>query len=280
MIIVTDVRKMQERCLAMKRRGKSIGLVPTMGALHEGHLSLIRRCRKENDLCCVSIFVNPIQFGPTEDFNRYPRPVKIDNELCRREKVDLLFRPTPEGFYGGGFRTYVEVQGLGDLLCGASRKGHFRGVTTVVSKLFNVVLPDRAYFGRKDFQQTVVLRRMAEDLDFPVKIKVLPTVREPGGLAMSSRNAYLSERERADALVLSQSLRLARRMVKAGGRDSRKVIREMKELIRGRKSIAVEYIEAVDTSSLACVRRIVPGRTAIVLAARAGKTRLIDNILL
>lgn len=279
MIIVSDPRKMQQRCLSLKRAGRSIGLVPTMGALHEGHLSLIRACRKENDIVCVSIFVNPIQFGPSEDFSRYPRPLSTDTRLCRQEKVDLLFTPSVEGLYGKEFRTYVEVKELGDKLCGASRKGHFRGVATVVAKLFNIFQPDRAYFGRKDFQQTVVLSRMVRDLDFPVKMRVMPTVREAGGLARSSRNVYLSADERKEALVLSRALSLARESVRRGERDPRVVTRRMKELIRTSKSVKIEYLEIVDADTLEPVRRI-EGKTAAVIAARVGTTRLIDNTAL
>lgn len=276
MKVFTDVRKIQEYCSSLKRRGVTIGFVPTMGALHEGHLSLIRRARKENACVCVSIFVNPIQFGPAEDLKRYPRPIRRDTSLCENENADILFVPSVRGLYGDDFRTYVEVEGLSDVLCGAARHGHFRGVATVLAKLFNIVQPDRAYFGQKDFQQSVVVRRMVGDLNFPVTIRVVPTVREAQGLALSSRNAYLSAEERRDAVRISQSLKIARDMVREGTRDSRVVIRRMERVIKGQGGLSVEYIEIVDPDTLSPLRRI-NGRAVVVVAARAGKTRLIDN---
>ncbi len=196
MRVIRHIRQMQQLSERLKRQGKAVGLVPTMGALHEGHLSLIRKARQENDCAVVSIFVNPLQFGPREDYKRYPRPLKQDLALCRREKVDFVFHPEPSEMYPDGFKTHIEVLDLGDVLCGASRPGHFKGVATVVAKLFNAVLPERAYFGQKDCQQAVILRRMARDLNFAVEIKVLPIVRERGGLALSSRNTYLSAQEK------------------------------------------------------------------------------------
>lgn len=278
MRVFSDVSQVQKHCLSLKRRGVTIGFVPTMGALHDGHLSLVRRARKENACVCVSIFVNPIQFGPAEDLKRYPRPIRRDTSLCRKEKADVLFVPTVHGLYGNDFRTYVEVKGLSDVLCGATRHGHFRGVATVLAKLFNIIQPDRAYFGQKDFQQTVVVRRMAAELNFPVDIRVLPTVRGKDGLAMSSRNAYLSPAEHADALRLSQSLQLARDMVKEGQRDPRAIIRRMERLIK-EGGLGAEYIEIVDPDTLVPLRRI-NGRAAVVIAARAGRTRLIDNAII
>jgi pantoate--beta-alanine ligase len=279
MRIIRGVVEMQKCCLALKRRKISIGFVPTMGALHEGHLSLIRSAKKENDSTCVSIFVNPAQFGPAEDFKRYPRPILNDCAVCKKEKVDFLFFPAREQMYAKGFRSHVEVEELSDMLCGARRGGHFRGVATVVAKLFNIVQPDRAYFGQKDFQQTVILRRMTADLNFPVTIRVLPTVREKHGLAMSSRNAYLSEQEREDALFLSASLREAAAMIKAGERHSGAITRRMRQILCSRKLMNVEYLAIVNPVTLAPVKRIAGGE-AIVLAARAGKTRLIDNMLI
>jgi pantoate--beta-alanine ligase len=279
MKIISDLRKMQKFCLLQKRAGCSLGFVPTMGALHEGHLSLIRCSEKENDITCVSIFVNPAQFGPQEDFTRYPRPLRRDAALCKKENVDVLFRPSARQMYGAGFHSFIEVGEMGGVLCGRSRKGHFRGVATVVAKLFNIVQPDRAYFGRKDFQQAVIIKRLAEDLNFSVAIRVLPTVREKQGLAMSSRNAYLSRAERSDALVLSRALALARKMAGAGEREAREIIRQMTQLIMARKRVGIEYIEIVDPETLAPVARIT-GKAAVMLAVRVGKTRLIDNILI
>jgi len=277
MKVFRDIRAIQEFCAGLRRKGKSIGFVPTMGALHEGHLSLIRAAKKENEIVCVSIFVNPTQFGPSEDFNKYPRPVSRDRALCAGEGVDILFMPSPAQMYGKGARTFVEVGGLGGVLCGASRKGHFRGVATVVAKLFNIVQPDRAYFGRKDFQQTVIVRRMARELNFPVRVVVMPTVREAGGLALSSRNRYLSAQERLRALSLSRSLRLAKQRAAAGVKDSARIIREMKASI-GRDA-RIEYIAIVHPDTLEPVTRI-NGTAAVVLAARVGSTRLIDNIII
>jgi len=206
MRVIRNIRQMQKIARTLQRAGKTIGLVPTMGALHEGHASLIRACRKNNDTTIVSIFVNPIQFGPSEDFNRYPRPIGQDSSLCMKERVDFIFHPAAQEMYSAGFKTYVDVQELGTRLCGASRQGHFRGVTTVVAKLFNACMPDRVYFGRKDAQQALIIQRMVKDLNIPVSVKVMPTVREKGGLAVSSRNAYLDEGRRNDARVISQSL--------------------------------------------------------------------------
>jgi pantoate--beta-alanine ligase len=277
MKIISDPGRMQRLCRSLKRNGSTIGFVPTMGALHEGHLSLIRRSKKENRFTCVSIFVNPAQFGPSEDFARYPRPRRVDTALCKKENVDFLFAPGVKQMYGENFRAYIEVKGLGDVLCGASRRGHFRGVATVVAKLFNIIQPDTAYFGQKDFQQTVVLRRMAADLNFPVQIRVLPTIREKQGLAKSSRNSYLSAEERSDALVLSRALAMAAKMVKAGERGSGVIIRRMKQMIRSCRRVNLEYLEIVDTETLAPVKAIA-GCAAVVVAARVGATRLIDNI--
>ncbi|MGE5309164.1 MAG: pantoate--beta-alanine ligase [Deltaproteobacteria bacterium] len=278
MRIIGDIRKMQSCCAELKKEGLSVGFVPTMGALHEGHLSLVRRSKKDNDITCVSIFVNPIQFGPAEDFNTYPRPARRDRMLCQKEKVDLLFMPRPDRMYGPGFRTHVEVEALSDVLCGATRQGHFRGVATVVAKLFNIIQPDRAYFGQKDFQQTVVLKRMAADLNFPVEIKVLPTVRETRGLAMSSRNAYLSAQEHSQALAISRALFRARQMARGGVRDAARLIREMKRIIGQDRAVRIEYLKIVDADTLSPVKRAQRGTTAVV-AARVGATRLIDNIV-
>lgn len=263
---------------SLKQKGKSIGFVPTMGALHEGHLSLIRRSAKENKITVVSIFVNPAQFGEREDLKRYPHPVKKDLSLCRKEGVDYVFLPRAKDIYPRGFSTYVNVQGLSEVLCGKSRPGHFRGVATIVTKLFNIVQPDRAYFGRKDAQQAVIIQRMVKDLDIPVKIRVMPTKREKDGLAMSSRNIYLSKGEREAALVLPKALNLAGLMIKNGARDSSRIISRMKELIRRKKNAKIDYIAIVDVNDLKPISKIT-GNYLIALAVRIGKTRLIDNII-
>jgi pantoate--beta-alanine ligase len=259
-----------------KKRGRRIGLVPTMGALHDGHASLIRACRKHNDVSVVSIFVNPIQFGPGEDLKKYPRTLRADLALCRKIGVDFVFAPSAGEMYPAGFLTFVEVRRLGDGLCGVSRPGHFRGVTTVVAKLFNAVLPEKAYFGRKDAQQAAIIRRMTADLNFPVSIEVMPIVREKDGLAISSRNRYLSAGERADALVLHGALRLGRKMISSGCVQASKVISAMERYVSAVKSASIDYISIVDAGTLEPVYRL-SGRCLIALAVKIGTTRLIDN---
>ena len=277
MRVIRNVKKMQAISRSLKRGGRSIGLVPTMGALHEGHVSLIRASVKDNDITIVSIFVNPIQFGPSEDFNQYPRPVSQDEALCRKAGVDFIFQPSASGMYPPGFKTYVDVRELGDVLCGAFRPGHFRGVTTIVAKLFNACSPDCAYFGQKDAQQAIILKRMAKDLNFPILIKVMPIVREKSGLALSSRNTYLSENSKRDALVLSGSLKLARELVRKGARSPALVIKRMGNMINSKKPAKIDYISIVDNEHLKPVKKI-QGACLIAVAARFGKTRLIDNI--
>lgn len=263
----------------LKRRGRSIGFVPTMGFLHEGHLSLIKKAIKDSDYVVVSIFVNPTQFGPGEDFKRYPRNLRRDLMLCRENRVNMVFAPDSRSMYPENFSTYVNTEGLVEGLCGASRPGHFRGVATVVTKLFNIVTPDIAYFGQKDAQQAIVIERIVRDLDMPVKIRVMPTVREKDGLAMSSRNAYLNPDERIQALSLYKSLRLARDLYKSGERDPKKIIARMRRLILGQKDASIDYISMVDPGDLTDVKKI-SGETLVAIAVRIGKTRLIDNIIL
>lgn len=271
---------LQMSCLSgkLRKQGKSIGFVPTMGALHEGHLSLIRQARKENDCVVVSIFVNPLQFGPKEDFKKYPRDIKRDEELCAQEGVDIVFYPSSEDMYKRGFATYVEVEGLSEVLCGRYRHGHFRGVATVVSKLFNIVQPQRAYFGQKDAQQAIIIKRMVEDLNFPLKIVVLPTVRDKDGLAMSSRNAYLSPEERRVAPIIYQALKAGQRIFRRGVHDSFKIKAEAKKIIRKENIIRIQYLEIVDSKNLKPVKKVRSG-DLFCLACYLGKTRLIDNII-
>lgn len=259
------------------RQGRSIGFIPTMGALHEGHLSLIRTARRENDIVAVSIFVNPMQFGPKEDLKRYPRPLSKDLESCRREKVDFVFCPKSKDIYAQDFSTYVEVQGLGETLCGKTRPGHFRGVATIVAKLLNIIQPDVLYLGAKDAQQAAIIKRMIVDLNMPVKLKVMPTVREVDGLALSSRNIYLKRNEREEALVLSQALNLAKILIKNGASDTKRIISRMRQLISKKKSAKIDYIEIVDPQNLQRLKKI-SGNCLIALAVWFGKTRLIDNI--
>jgi pantoate--beta-alanine ligase len=257
----------------------SVGLVPTMGALHEGHLTLVREARAANDCVAVSIFVNPTQFGPNEDFAAYPRDTGRDLDLLRAEGVDLVFMPAVEAIYPEGFATSVDVGPIAESLEGEHRPGHFLGVATVVLKLLNIVQPARAYFGRKDAQQLAVIRRMVRDLDVDVEIVAANTVREPDGLAMSSRNAYLSPAERQSALVLWNSLCLAREMWTRGARDSEAFRKRMRELIEQEESARIDYVSVADPQTLREVERI-NGPVLVSLAVRIGRTRLIDNITL
>lgn len=268
---------MQAWSRAARAAGRRVGFVPTMGYLHEGHLSLMREAKRRADLCVVSIYVNPTQFGPKEDFSRYPRDFERDRKLCESVGVDVIFAPTNEEMYpAGATTTWVEETAMSERWEGTSRPGHFRGVCTVVAKLFNCVLPDVACFGQKDAQQCAVLRRMVRDLDFPLEFVVCPTVREPDGLAMSSRNVYLSPTERQEALALRQSLDLARREL-AAGRTIDEVSAAMTALISSKPSARIDYIAFVDSETLLPVRRHEPGRTLVAMAVFVGKTRLIDN---
>ncbi|MBV9278505.1 MAG: pantoate--beta-alanine ligase [Chloroflexi bacterium] len=266
----------QARCA-----GRSVGLVPTMGYLHVGHLRLAARARAENDLVVMSVFVNPTQFGPNEDFERYPRDLERDRRLAAAAGVDLLFTPDLETIYPGGPEAqavWVEPGPLAEHLCGASRPGHFRGVATVVAKLLNLVQPDRAYFGQKDAQQAIILTRMARDLAFPVEVRVVETVREPDGLALSSRNVYLSAAERAQAIVLHRALQLARSMVEAGERDAQVLEGGMRRCIAEAAPLArIDYVTVADLQTLRPVRGALTGDALIALAVYFGPTRLIDN---
>jgi pantoate--beta-alanine ligase len=279
--LVTDIAPLRQAVAEARRGGRTIGLVPTMGALHAGHLSLIEAARAETGFVVVSIFVNPTQFGPNEDLARYPRPLERDLELCGEARVDLVFHPRPEVMYPPDFRTFVEITGLQDVLCGASRPGHFRGVATVVLKLFNLVQPDRAYFGQKDAQQTRILGQMVRDLNVPVEIRVCPIVRESDGLALSSRNGYLGAEERRRATVLHRTLTEAQRRIEAGERDAAKVRQAMVEQIASVSGAVLDYAAVVDADSLQALNRIDAGRSVLLaLAVRFGGTRLIDNLLI
>jgi len=263
------------------RRGLSgtLGFVPTMGFLHEGHLSLVRRSRSENGTTAVSIFVNPTQFGPKEDLARYPRDLPRDLALLDKEGTDVVFAPKPGEIYPPGFSTWVEVEGLSERLEGASRPGHFRGVATVVAKLFNLVQPHRAYFGQKDAQQLAVIKRMARDLDLDLEIVAVPTVREPDGLAMSSRNIFLSPGERRAATVLYRSLRLAEDLHKDGEKSAGKIREAMVDLIRKEPLAQIDYVSIAHPDTLQELESLA-GPALVSLAVRIGQTRLIDNILL
>ncbi|MCD6335404.1 MAG: pantoate--beta-alanine ligase [Candidatus Latescibacteria bacterium] len=279
MRVIEQVRAMQAWADKVRREGKRIGLVPTMGCLHEGHLSLIRLARKRTDVVVVSIFVNPTQFGPTEDFEKYPRTFNRDQELVEQAGGEIIFAPGVEEMYPPGFDTSVTVARLTKGLCGASRPGHFRGVTTVVTKLLCAAKPHVAVFGQKDFQQAAVIRRMVWDLNLDVEIVTAPIVREADGLAMSSRNAYLSPKERRDARVLFQSLEKAEKMVRDGEREASEIITAMKTEIEAKPAARIDYVAVVDAETLEPVTRV-EGRTLVALAVWIGKTRLIDNVVL
>jgi len=276
---VNTIAGMKAAAIEARSKGKTIGFVPTMGYLHEGHLSLVRESRKSADVTVVSIFVNPLQFGPQEDFRRYPRDPERDAALLEKEGVDILFLPENREMYPEGYRTSVEVAGLQDKLCGRSRPGHFRGVATVVLKLFNIVRPDYAFFGQKDAQQVVILQKMVQDLNADMEIRAMPIIREPDGLAMSSRNAYLSAEERRAALVLSSSLGEARRMFENGERAAGPIRERLSSAIAAESLARIDYVEIVDPSSLEPVERI-DGEALVALAVYIGKTRLIDNEIL
>ena len=270
---------MKAACRAVSRAGKRLGLVPTMGALHEGHLSLVRESKAQCDVTAASIFVNPLQFGPTEDFAKYPRTLERDAAMLQELGVDLLFVPAVAEMYPQGAKTSIEVADLSSRLDGASRPGHFRGVTTVVCKLFEIVRPDRAFFGQKDAAQAAVLRKMVRDLDMDVEIVVCPIVREPDGLAMSSRNAYLNPEQRQQALVLSRSLHQVKSTVDAGERDARKLAEIGTQTIAAEPGARLDYFAIVDPGTLEPVNSASRG-TLVAVAAWVGSTRLIDNILL
>jgi pantoate--beta-alanine ligase len=279
MKICSTTDEMRAASRAARHPGKRLGFVPTMGALHPGHLSLVRAARARSDVVAVSIFVNPLQFGPAEDLAKYPRTFERDVEFLESEVVDILFAPTPEEMYPAGAVTYVTVEGLSEKLCGKSRPGHFRGVTTVVAKLFNIVEPDLAFFGQKDAAQTTIIRRMVRDLNLPVEIVVCPIVREPDGLAMSSRNAYLSPRERKSALVLHRSLTRLRNRFDQGERNAANLIEAGRQVLAQEPAVRVDYLEIVDPATLDPVQEL-RSTTLVAIAAFVGNTRLIDNILL
>jgi pantoate--beta-alanine ligase len=255
-----------------------LGFVPTMGFLHEGHLVLVRRARAENPSVAVSIFVNPTQFGPKEDFARYPRDRERDLALLEKEGTDVVFMPSAEEMYPPGFNSWVEVGKLTERLEGAARPGHFRGVATVVAKLFNIVRPDKAYFGQKDAQQLLVIKKMATDLDMGIKVVAVPTVREPDGLAMSSRNTYLNIEERKQAAVLYQALNLAQKLYAEGEKDAKAILRQMTALIQRQPLADIEYISIADGETLDELDRVKPP-ALVSMAVRFGKTRLIDNVV-
>ena len=278
-MLVKKISELRKILSQARREGKTIGFVPTMGALHEGHFSLIRAARQETDFLVTSIFVNPTQFAPSEDFAQYPRDLEGDLKKAEEIGVDLVFAPSADKMYPQGFATYVWQERLTERMCGLSRPGFFRGVATVVTKLFNIVGPCVAYFGQKDYQQSVVVRRMVRDLNMEVEIRVLPTVRQSDGLAMSSRNKHLSESERQEALCLYQALKEAEALVAAGERKSEKIIEKMREIVAGAPSARIDYMVVVDPENLEDIETI-EGEVLVALAVWIGKTRLIDNMLI
>ncbi|HEY2987428.1 MAG TPA: pantoate--beta-alanine ligase [Candidatus Binatia bacterium] len=279
MRLIEHIQDMQRWTETERRAGRRIVLVPTMGALHEGHLSLVRQAKKSGARVVVSLFVNPAQFAPREDLAAYPRDFARDRELLEKEKVDVLFHPPVEEIYPAGYQTYIDVEKLSPLLCSEFRPGHFRGVATVVAKLFNVVKPHAAIFGAKDYQQLQVIRRMARDLNFDVEVIGHPTVRETDGLALSSRNVYLSRDERAAALSLYRSLRLAESLVRQGERESTRIIDAARAEIEKEPLARIEYAKVCDPETLADVATI-EREAVFALAVRVGRARLIDNIML
>jgi pantoate--beta-alanine ligase len=278
MKVVKTVKEMQALADTL-RKDKRIGFVPTMGYLHEGHLALVRKARELSDIVVVSIFVNPIQFGPKEDLSRYPRDFDRDAELLDREKTDIIFFPEAADVYPEGYSTYVEVKGLEDYLCGKTRTGHFLGVATVVNKLFNIVKPHFAVFGQKDYQQLMIIEKMVRDLNMDLEVVPYPTVRERDGLAMSSRNTYLSPEEREKALLIYASIRRAEELFREGGRDVSVLRGEVTRLLGSRDGVDIEYVSFSDANTLKELERI-EGKALLAIACRVGKTRLIDNTIL
>jgi pantoate--beta-alanine ligase len=279
MEIIHDTAAMQRRCLELRAAGKTISFVPTMGYLHEGHLSLLRAGRERGDILVLSIFVNPTQFGPNEDLDNYPQDMENDLALARSVGVDLVWTPTPHQVYPDGYATFVNVEGLTDVLCGASRPEHFRGVTTVVCKLFNVVQPNVALFGQKDFQQLAVIRRMVSDLNMPVEVAGLPIVREADGLAMSSRNVYLSADQRQQALVLSQVIAMAQQSARTGESDAALILADLRRMIEQQPDAEIDYLQICHQLTLEDQERV-DVDSVLLLAVFVGKTRLIDNSFL
>jgi len=272
---IKSVRKLVKAACA---KGKKIGFVPTMGALHIGHVSLIEAAVQQTDFVVVSIFVNPTQFGPTEDFEKYPRPFDDDLEICRKKGIAVVFAPTPEDIYPSENLTWVNVEKLTEPLCGQFRPGHFRGVTTVCAKLFNIVAPDIAFFGQKDAQQAIVIKRMVADLNMPLEIVICPTIREPDGLAVSSRNQYLTEKQRKDATLIYKSLQKCREMIEAGVTDTQEIIGQIRKILNQIPSAKIEYVSIVNAETLENLDQAA-GKVLAAVAVKIGSTRLIDNIL-
>jgi pantoate--beta-alanine ligase len=278
MKVAKTIESVRNLVKAARSKGKIIGFVPTMGALHIGHISLIEAAAKKCDFVVVSIFVNPTQFGPGEDFEKYPRPLKADLEICRKAGIDVVFAPGPQQMYPGENLTWVNVEKLTERLCGQFRPGHFSGVTTVCAKLFNIVAPDIAFFGQKDAQQAIVIKRMVADFNMPLKIVVCPTVRQADGLAVSSRNQYLTESQKKNAPLIYKSLQKCQKLIADGVADSKTIINQMRKILQQAPSIKIEYISIVDADTLQELKKIT-GKVLTAVAVKIGSTRLIDNIL-
>lgn len=278
MEITGSISEVRSQVKEWRKQGLSVGLVPTMGYLHEGHKSLIDRAVAENDRVVVSDFVNPIQFGVNEDLSTYPRDIEADKKLCKAAGANLIFHPTPEEMYAPDFSTYVETEHVSAGLCGKTRPTHFRGVCTVVSKLFHIVAPDKAYFGQKDAQQLAVIRRMVRDLNMDIEIVGCPIIREADGLAKSSRNTYLNPKEREAALVLSKAIFRGEEMVKSGERKAEVILKEMKDILNREPLAKIDYVELVDADSIEPLEKV-SGRVLVAMAVYIGTTRLIDNFI-
>ena len=280
MRVVSTVNEVRNQVKAWKKEGLSIGFVPTMGYLHEGHASLIKRAVSENDKVVVSIFVNPMQFGPTEDLASYPRDLEADSKLCEEMGAELIFHPEPEEMYDQGFCSFVDMNGLTNALCGLSRPVHFRGVCTVVNKLFNIVTPDKAYFGEKDAQQLAVIKRMVKDLNMDIEIVGCPIIRETDGLAKSSRNTYLSDESRKQAVILSKSIFMGKKMIEDGERNAKKVIDAMKDMINSVSLTKIDYVEIVDVNTMKSIDEIKGEILCAIAVNVGGEARLIDNFMM
>ncbi len=278
MKIVKTVDEVRAQVKEWRKEGLSVGLVPTMGYLHEGHQSLIKKSVEQNDRTVVSVFVNPMQFGPTEDLESYPRDLEADAKLVESTGGDLIFNPEPEEMYKDGFCSFVNMTGLPDALCGLTRPVHFKGVCTVVNKLFNIVKPDRAYFGEKDAQQIAIIMRMVKDLNMDIEIVGCPIIREADGLAKSSRNIYLTPEERKAAVILSKSVALGKKMVAEGEKDAKKIVTAMKELINSEPLATIDYVEMVDMDTMKAIDEV-KGHVLCAMAVKFGKARLIDNFI-
>lgn len=277
--VVSTVDETRAQVKEWKKQGLTVGLVPTMGYLHEGHQSLIKKAVEENDRVVVSVFVNPIQFAPNEDLETYPRDLEADKRLCDSTGADLIFHPTPEEMYPDGFSTHIQMDNLTKELCGKTRPTHFGGVCTVVGKLFNIVQPDKAYFGQKDAQQLAIIKRMVKDLNFDLEVVGCPIVREPDGLAKSSRNTYLSADERKAALILSKAIRLGEEIVADGERNAQAIIKAMTDKINTEPLARIDYVNVVDALSIEPLD-VVKGEVLVAIAVYIGKTRLIDNFII